>query len=180
MSRIGKKAITVPEQVTITLNGTQVVVKGPKGELQFETHAGITVRVEESKIFVDRKNDDRQTKAFHGLDRSLINNMVLGVANGFKKTLELVGTGYRVTKKGKGVSLAVGYSHTVDYQAPTEVVLDVEGNTLIHVSGIDKRIVGQVAAEIRAIRPPEAYRGKGVRYQGEVVKTKPGKTAKAA
>ena len=180
MSRIGKKAIKIPEQVTVSLNGTQVMVKGPKGELSFDTHANITVNIEENNIFVKRGNDDRQTKAFHGLDRSLIRNMVVGVSEGYKKTLELVGTGYRVTKKAKGVSLAVGYSHAVEYEAPTSIQLDVEGNTIIHVSGIDKHKVGQVAAEIRAIRPPEAYRGKSVRYQGEVVKTKPGKTAKTA
>lgn len=180
MSRIGKKAITIPEHVTVQVNGASVVIKGPKGELQFVTHPGITVEVEDNKVVLNRKNDEGQTKAFHGLDRSLINNLVIGVSQGFKKTLELIGTGYRVSKKGKGVSLAVGYSHTVDYEAPEGIQIDVEGNNLIHVSGIDKQLVGHVAANIRAIKPPEVYLGKGIRYQGEYVKTKPGKTAKAA
>lgn len=178
MSRIGRKPISIPDSVTVTVNGDHVVVKGSKGELNFDMHKGISAKVNDGKLTVERANDERQTKAFHGLDRSLLQNLIEGVSQGFKKTLELVGTGYRVQKKGQGVSLAVGYSHTVEYEPSKDVQVDVEGNNIIHVSGIDKHEVGQVAAEIRGVRPPEPYLGKGIRYQGEYVKTKPGKKAK--
>lgn len=180
MSRIGRKKITIPAGVTVTVSAEAVVVKGTKGELTHSLPTGIKVQVVENEIEVTRTNDERETKALHGLMRSLVNNMIIGVSEGFKKTLELVGTGYRVSKKGQGVQLAVGFSHPVDYTPLVGVTLDVEGNNLIHVSGADKQKVGQVSAEIRAIRPPEPYRGKGIKYSDEVVRRKPGKTAGAA
>jgi len=180
MSRIGSKSISIPAGVTIQVNGSLVSVKGPKGELSQNLTPGITISVEENELKVSRKNDDRQTKAFHGLVRSLLNNMITGVAEGYKKTLELVGTGYRVTKKGQGISLAVGFSHQIDFQSLPGVTVDLEGNNVIHVSGIDKQAVGQVAADIRGIKPPEPYQGKGIRYRDEVVRRKAGKAAKTA
>lgn len=177
MSRIGKKAITLPAGVTVTDEAGIIIVKGPKGELRQELKKGISLSIEDGKVVVARKNDERQTKAFHGLIRSLVNNMIIGVTQGYKKSLELVGTGYRVTKKGQGVSLAVGFSHTVDYAPKPGVTIDIEGNTIIHISGIEKQSVGQAAAEIRGIRPPEPYQGKGIRYKDEVVRRKAGKTA---
>lgn len=180
MSRIGTKPISIPTGVTVQVNGSEVVVKGPKGELKVLTQPGIGVRVVDREVVVERANDVKQTKAFHGLVRNLIKNNVIGVTEGYKKTLELVGTGYRVAKKGQGIALSVGYSHQVDYTAPIGVTLDIEGNNIIHVSGIDKQAVGQVAAEIRMVKPPEPYQGKGIRYQGEVVRRKAGKAAKAA
>ena len=180
MSRIGTKSIEIPAGVTVQVNGTEVVVKGPKGELKVNSQTGISVKVVDNQIVVERANDEKQTKAFHGLIRNLIKNNVVGVTEGYKKTLELVGTGYRVTKKGQGISLAVGFSHQVDYTPPVGVIVDLEGNTIIHISGIDKQAVGQVAAEIRMVKPPEPYQGKGIRYQGEVVRRKAGKAAKTA
>lgn len=177
MSRIGSKPVKIPANVTVTVNGDSVSVKGAKGELQQVIVPDITVKVEEGRVVLERKNNEGQSKAFHGLVRSLIQNMVLGVSEGYKKTLELVGTGYRVTKKGQGISLAVGYSHTVEFVPLKGVTVDIEGNNVVHVSGIDKQMVGQVAANIRAIRPPEPYQGKGIRYRDEVVRRKAGKTA---
>lgn len=180
MSRIGRKIIVLPTGVTLESDVSSVKIKGPKGELVQSITPGITIKVEDGGILVERANDERQVKAFHGLMRSLVQNMVVGVSEGYKKSLELVGTGYRVTKKGQGISLAVGYSHQVEYKAPQGVTIDIEGNNLIHVSGINKQMVGQVAAEIRGVRPPEPYQGKGIRYSGEAVRRKAGKTAKAA
>ncbi|MEO8581314.1 MAG: 50S ribosomal protein L6 [Patescibacteria group bacterium] len=180
MSRIGSKPIKIPAGVTIEVNGTEVVVKGPKGELKQTIVSGITIKQEEGMLVFTRKNDQKQTKAYHGLVRSLLNNMLEGVSQGYKKTLDLVGTGYRATKKGQGLSLAVGFSHTVEFTPLAGVLLELEGNNVIHVSGIDKQAVGQVAANIRAIRPPEPYQGKGIKYRDEVVRRKAGKTAKTA
>ncbi len=177
MSRIGKKPVSLPAGVTVSVNGQEITVKGPKGELKDTLKQGISVEVENDKVIVARADDERQTKAFHGLVRSLVNNMIIGVTKGYQKTLELVGTGYRVQKKGQGLSLAVGYSHTVEYGAQQGITLDIEGNNIIHVSGINKQQVGQVAAEIRGVRPPEPYQGKGIRYRDEVVRRKAGKTA---
>lgn len=180
MSRIGSKPVKVPAGVTVQVNGSEVMVKGPKGELKQTMAPGITITQEGDELVFKRGNDEKQTKAFHGLVRSLVNNMLEGVSTGYKKTLDLVGTGYRVTKKGQGISLAVGFSHTVDFMPLAGVTLDLEGNNVIHVSGIDKQVVGQVAANIRAIKPPEPYQGKGIKYRDEVVRRKAGKTAKAA
>lgn len=180
MSRIGSKPVKIPAGVTVQVNGSEVMVKGPKGELKQTITPGITIAQEGDELVFKRINDEKQVKAFHGLVRSLVNNMLEGVSTGYKKTLDLVGTGYRVTKKGQGISLAVGFSHTVDFMPLAGVTLDLEGNNVIHVSGIDKQIVGQVAANIRAIKPPEPYQGKGIKYRDEVVRRKAGKTAKAA
>ena len=179
MSRIGQKAITIPSGVTAQVSETEVVVKGPKGELKVGMLPGITVTVADQQIQVRRTNDERQTKAFHGLIRSLLNNAVIGTHEGYKKTLKLIGTGYRVAAKGQGLTLSLGFSHPVDVAATPGVKLTVEGNDQIHVEGIDKHAVGQVAANIRKIRPPEPYKGKGVRYSDEVVKKKAGKAATA-
>lgn len=179
MSRIGSKPTKIPAGVTVALNGQTVVVKGPKGELKQQINPEITLVVDGDQVSFSRANDEKHVKALHGLIRSLVQNMLVGVSEGYKKSLDLVGTGYRVTKKGQGISLAVGYSHTVDYTPPQGVLVEVEGNNAIHVSGIDKQAVGQAAANIRAIRPPEPYQGKGIKYRDEVVRRKAGKTAKA-
>lgn len=179
MSKIGKKFIQIPAGVSVTLVDGQAEVKGPKGSLQVKIPSGIKVIVEDSVIKVTRENNQRQTKAFHGLVRSLLNNAVIGVSQGYKKVLKLVGTGYRVAAKGKNLELSVGYSHTVSFEPPTEVSVKVEGNDTIVVEGIDKQLVGEVAANLRKIKPPDAYKGKGIRYEDEEVHTKPGKTTSA-
>ncbi len=177
MSRIGNTPIPVPNGVTVTVQGDVVSVKGSKGELTTQIQSGIKVKVEDGQVVVSRKNDERQTRAFHGLVRSLIENNVVGVSEGYKKTLKLVGTGYRVAAKGAGLSVSVGYSHPVDINTVPGVELKAEGNDTIHISGIDKQKVGQAAADIRKIRPPEPYKGKGIRYEDEVVRRKAGKAA---
>lgn len=177
MSRIGNTPITIPSGVTVTIAEGKVTVKGTKGELSVELLKGIKVEQKDDKIVVSRTNDERQTRAFHGLIRSLIENHVTGVTEGYKKTLKMVGTGYRVATKGAGITLSVGFSHPVDFSAPAGVSIKVEGNDTIHIEGIDKQAVGQVAANIRKIKPPEPYKGKGIRYEDEVVRKKAGKTA---
>jgi len=177
MSRIGRKIITVPTGVTVTVTPELITAKGPKGELKVQMLSGVTVEVKPEGVSVARTNEERQTRAFHGLIRSLVNNMVIGVGTGYKKTLKLVGTGYRVTVKGQGLSLALGFSHPVEIAALPGVKFTVEGNDTIHIEGIDKQLIGQVAANIRKVRPPEPYKGKGVRYSDEVVRKKAGKTA---
>lgn len=179
MSRIGKKAIVIPQGVTISVEQRQAVVKGAKGSLNVPIMEGITVAQKENEIHVSRANDERKTRAFHGLVRSLLAGAVEGVSVGYKKTLKLVGTGYRVSAKGANLQVTVGFSHPVDIVAVPGIKLSAEGNDTMHVEGIDKNLVGQVAANIRAIRPPEPYKGKGIRYENEVVRTKPGKTATA-
>lgn len=177
MSRIGRKAITIPSGVTAQVSGNEVVIKGPKGELKVPVLPGITVTVAEGSLNVSRTNDERQTRAFHGLIRSLLLNSVTGVSEGYKKTLKLIGTGYRVAMKGQGLSLSLGFSHPVEVVATPGIKLSIDGNDTIYIEGIDKQSVGQVAANIRKIRPPEPYKGKGVRYEDEVVRRKAGKTA---
>lgn len=177
MSRIGKKPVDIPEGVTVQVQPDGVVVSGPKGQLTAPVFDDITVKVVDGQVEVSRSGDERETRAKHGLLRSLIQNNVIGVTEGYKKTLKMVGTGYRVQNKGNGISLSVGYSHQVDFPTPQGVEIKVEGNDTIHISGSDKQLVGQVAANIRKVRPPEAYKGKGIRYEDEVVRTKPGKTA---
>ncbi len=177
MSRIGRKAITVPAGVTTTITGSEISVKGPKGELKATLLPGIEIKVEDTALMVSRKNEERQTRAYHGLIRSLLQNMVIGVTDGYKKTLKLIGTGYRVSLKGANLSLALGFSHPVDVVAVPGIKLTIEGNDTIHIEGIDKQLVGQVAANIRKIRPPEPYKGKGVRYVDEYVRRKAGKAA---
>jgi len=179
MSRIGKAPIPVPSGVEVTINGRSVAVKGPKGTLSRELPGDITVRQEGDTLVVERPNDERQNRAFHGLARALVNNMVVGVTEGYRKQLEIVGVGYRAALKGSNtLELALGFSHPVVVNAPEGITFETPAPTRIDVIGIDKQVVGQVAADIRAIRKPEPYKGKGVRYVGEHVARKAGKAAK--
>ena len=179
MSRIGKAPIPVPSGVDVTIAGGHVTVKGPKGSLERDLPATITVRQDGDALLVERPNDERQNRALHGLVRSLVNNMVIGVTQGFSKELEIVGVGYRANAKGPGaMELALGFSHPVNITAPEGITFEVPAPTRIVVSGIDKEQVGQVAADIRKWRKPEPYKGKGVRYAGEIVRRKAGKTGK--
>jgi large subunit ribosomal protein L6 len=178
MSRIGRKSISVPTGVDINIDGRTVRVKGPKGELSHTVAEPITVERDGGELHVNRPNDERRAKELHGLSRTLVANMVVGVTEGYRKTLEISGTGYRVTAKGKDLEFALGFSHPVLVPAPDGITFTVERPTLFHVAGIDKQQVGEVAANIRKIRPPEPYKGKGVRYQGEIVRRKAGKAGK--
>lgn len=175
MSRIGKMPIAIPQGVEININGQHVSVKGPKGELSLEVSEPIKVVVEENEIVVTRPDDEQTSKALHGLSRTLIANNVHGVSQGFQKNLEIVGTGYRAVAKGSGIELALGLSHPVVVDPPAGVTLQVEGQNKIIVTGIDKQAVGEVAANIRKLRKPEPYKGKGIRYEGEYVRRKAGK-----
>lgn len=183
MSKIGKKTIEIPEKVTIEVTdggiyGNQVIkVSGPLGELTQDLRPGINVEVEGNVLTVTRKDDAKVTKSYHGLYRTLISNMINGVISGYEKKLEIQGVGYRGVQKGKGLELSLGFSHKVEYNPPENVDVKMIDDTNITVSGIDKQLVGQVAAEIRQLRKPEPYKGKGVRYLGEQVKRKAGKTA---
>jgi large subunit ribosomal protein L6 len=176
MSRIGKKRVTVPQGVTLDLQGQVVAVKGPKGELRRTLHPEMQLALADGVLTVARPSEDKKHKALHGLTRTLVQNMVDGVAKGFHKTLEIQGVGYKAEAKPYGVNLIVGYSHPVKYEAPKGIKISVESNTTVKVEGADKEVVGQVAAELRAVRPPEPYKGKGIRYQGEQVRRKAGKT----
>lgn len=176
MSRIGKKPIAVPKGVTVAVDGHHVTVKGPKGELQRTVPAEMKVTLENGEILVQRPSDITRHRALHGLTRSLLANMVDGVTSGFEKKLEIHGVGYKAESLPKGIRLVVGYSHPVEYTAPAGVTIVVEKPTLVTVEGIDKEKVGQVAAELRRVRPPEPYKGKGIRYVGEHVRRKAGKT----
>src|SRR3954454_7848216 len=179
MSRIGRSPIAVPSGVDVTLSDGRVSVKGPQGTLERVIPGDITIRQEDSTLLIERLNDERHNRALHGLTRSLVNNMVMGVTAGFTKELEIVGVGYRATAKGPGqIELALGFSHPVIVDAPDGVTFEVPIPTRIAVRGIDKETVGQVAANIRKIRKPEPYKGKGVRYAGEYVQRKAGKAAK--
>ena len=175
MSRIGNKPINIPSGVSIERIGTEVVVKGSKGELRQMIDPEIVVRQENETIVIERASDEREQRALHGLTRALIANMVTGVHDGFTRTLELVG--YRLQAQGKSVNLQLGFSHPVIVEPMEGVAFEVEGNNRLHISGIDKQIVGEQAARIRRLRPPDAYKGKGVRYAGEQVRLKPGKSA---
>ncbi len=177
MSRIGKKHIKLPAGTSVTIGKAEVAVKGPKGQLTSPLMPKISVRQEGETLILDRADEEKQTRAYHGLCRSLLNNAVVGVSDGFKKQLEIQGIGYRAAVKGTAVELQLGYSHPIVYPIPEEISISVEKNTLITVEGIDKQQVGQVAAEIRAMRPPEPYKGKGVRYVGEYVRRRVGKAA---
>ena len=180
MSRIGKMPVAIPKGVTVDLDGSHITVKGPKGELERSLHPEMTVGMEEGQIVVTRPSDQKRHRALHGLTRSLINNMVGGVSEGFSKSLEIHGVGYRAEAADSGVTLFVGYSHSVNYVAPDGVAITVEAPTKLKVEGIDKESVGQAAAEIRKVRPPEPYKGKGIRYVGEHVRRKAGKTGAKA
>ena len=179
MSRVGKSPIPLPAGVTVSVADRRVTVTGPQGSLDRELPGAITVRQEDSTLLVERPDDQRHNRALHGLTRSLVSNMVIGVTTGFKKELEIVGVGYRATAKGPDrLELALGFSHLVPVEAPPGITFEVPVPTRVTVKGIDKELVGQVAANIRKVRKPEPYKGKGVRYAGEVVQRKAGKAAK--
>jgi large subunit ribosomal protein L6 len=177
MSRIRKKPVPVASGVKVAVNDRHVQVEGPKGKLELNVHPAITVKYDDAKkeLVVTRPDDERHTKALHGLTRSLINNMIVGVSVGYKKSLEIQGVGYKVEQKGKSLVFSVGYANTIPLTIPTGVAVQLEGPTKVHLSGPDKQAVGQFASDIRRIRKPEPYKGKGIRYEGEVVKIKPGK-----
>lgn len=179
MSRIGRKPIPVPADVEVHIEGTRVRVKGPRGELERSFHPDMRIELQDGQLVVSRPTDHRHHKALHGLTRALLNNMVIGVKEGFRKELEIEGVGYRAEKQGDSLVLFVGFSHPVLVVPPPGITLSVEerGRRIV-VEGIDKQLVGQVAAEIRAWRPPEPYKGKGIRYAGEVVRRKAGKAGK--
>lgn len=178
MSRIGKLPVTVPAGVDVQIDGALVTVKGPKGTLTHTIPAPIQVVVEDGSLVVSRPNDERASRALHGLTRTLLNNIVVGVTDGYEKKLEIVGTGYRVTAKGSSLEFALGFSHPVIVEAPEGITFQVETPNRFSVLGIDKQLVGEVAANIRKLRKPEPYKGKGVRYAGEQVKRKVGKAGK--
>ncbi|OCL27824.1 50S ribosomal protein L6 [Orenia metallireducens] len=175
MSRIGHKPVAIPEKVEVTIDGNVVKVKGPNGELQQVVNPRMDIKIEDNELTVTRPTDSKVDKSMHGLTRSLIVNMIEGVTEGFKKALELNGVGYRALKKGSNLELQVGYSHPVVIEPPEGIDFEVEKNKVI-VKGIDKQLVGQVAANIRAVRPPEPYKGKGIKYVDEVIRRKEGKT----
>lgn len=177
MSRVGSAPVPIPSGVDVKVDGQVVTIKGSKGQLQKTFSEKVTVAVEGDEVVVTRSDDERESRALHGLTRALVNNMVGGVSEGFEKRLELVGVGYRASLKGKALQLLVGFSHPVDIPAPEGIELEVPENTQIIVRGIDKELVGQVAADIRSVRPPEPYKGKGIRYEGEYVRRKAGKAA---
>jgi large subunit ribosomal protein L6 len=178
MSRIGRLPIDVPAGVDVKIDGQAVTVTGPKGELSLTVASPIEVKLEENQVLVTRPDDERASRSLHGLTRTLINNQIIGVTEGYSKGLEIVGTGYRVAQKGSAVEFALGFSHPVTVEPPAGITFTVEGNNRLTVAGIDKQAVGEVAANIRKIRKPEPYKGKGVRYAGEVVRRKAGKAGK--
>lgn len=178
MSRIGKKPVTLPQGVTATVNENNITVQGPKGSLEFKFNNELSISINEQELIVERPSDSKQHKMIHGTTRAIINNMVVGVSEGFIKKLQLVGVGYRASMQGAKLVLAVGYSHPVEMEVPQGLTVEVPKNTLINVSGIDKQLVGEFAANIRTVRPPEPYLGKGIRYVDEYVRRKEGKTAK--
>ncbi len=179
MSRIGKMPVAVPKGVDVKLADGHVSVKGPKGELSLDVHPSMKVIVDEAEIRVERPSDQKEHRALHGLTRALIANMVQGVTEGFSKTLEIIGVGYRAEMKGTKLGLSLGYSHPIEYEPVAGVNIECPNQTTVVVSGADKQKVGQAAAEIRSLRAPEPYKGKGIRYQGEHVRRKAGKTAGA-
>ncbi|RBP62390.1 LSU ribosomal protein L6P [Brevibacterium sanguinis] len=178
MSRIGKNPISVPTGVEVTIDGQDVSVKGPKGELSVTISEPISVSLDEGVVTVSRPNDERESRSLHGLSRTLVNNMIIGVTEGYSKALEIVGTGYRVQAKGSNLEFALGYSHPITVEAPEGISFSVDGQTKLAVHGIDKQLVGETAANIRKLRKPEPYKGKGVRYAGENVRRKVGKAGK--
>ncbi|MFQ5582881.1 MAG: 50S ribosomal protein L6 [Calditrichia bacterium] len=177
MSRIGKLPIDIPAGVDIKIEGDEVFVKGPKGELSYKYNPGLTLEIEEGKMHVKRPSDERQWRALHGLTRTLINNLVVGVSAGFTKTLIIEGVGYKAEKKGDFLVLNVGYSHPIYFYPPPGITIETPQPIRIVVSGIDKVLVGEVTAKIRSFRKPEPYKGKGIRYEGEYIRRKAGKTA---
>jgi large subunit ribosomal protein L6 len=180
MSRIGKQPVSIPDGVSVELQGTRVSVSGPKGSLEQDVHPRMKVTVEDGAVRVERPTDDRLDKSLHGLTRTLISNMVVGVTEGFEKRLEIQGVGYRAALQGSDLELQVGYSHPVRFEAPEGIQFEVPAANRIVVRGIDKQQVGEIAANVRKVRKPEPYKGKGIRYEGEYVRKKAGKAAKAA
>ncbi|GAB3392661.1 50S ribosomal protein L6 [Humibacter soli] len=178
MSRIGRLPIDIPTGVDVKVDGQDVTVKGPKGELSLTVAQPIQVKIEENRVLVSRPDDERTSRSLHGLTRTLINNQIIGVTQGYSKGLEIVGTGYRVAQKGSSIEFALGFSHPVTVEPPAGISLTVEGNNKVTVAGIDKQAVGEAAANIRKIKKPEPYKGKGIRYAGEVVRRKAGKAGK--
>ena len=178
MSRIGRMPIDIPTGVTVTIDGQDVAVKGPKGDLSLRIKEPIVAEMVENQIVVTRPDDERDSRSLHGLTRTLINNQIIGVTQGFQKSLQVVGTGYRLASKGQGVELQLGFSHSITVEPPAGITFTVEGNDKLTVSGISKQAVGEVAANIRKLRKPEPYKGKGVRYEGEHVRRKAGKAGK--
>ncbi|HZT21774.1 MAG TPA: 50S ribosomal protein L6 [Verrucomicrobiae bacterium] len=176
MSRIGKQPVAIPPKVKVDVNGRKIHVEGPKGKLDWELPRRTSLKVADGKIIVSRDGDDAEAKALHGLSRALVNNMVKGVSEGFVKKLEIQGVGFKAAVQGKVVNLTLGYSHPIHYEIPDQIKVTVEENTKLTVEGPDKMLVGKVAAELRAFYPPEPYKGKGVRYLGEHVQRKEGKT----
>jgi large subunit ribosomal protein L6 len=179
MSRIGKLPISLPQGVAVDIRGSEVTVKGPKGELYRSFHPAMSIAIKDGRIVVSRPGDQKIYRALHGLTRSLLANMVEGVDKGFEKVLDIVGVGYRVQKTGEKLVLQIGYSHPVEISSPPGISLVTEGANRIKIQGIDKELVGNVAHRIRAIRPPDSYKGKGIRYSGEVIRLKAGKAGKA-
>jgi large subunit ribosomal protein L6 len=177
MSRIGKKPIVIPKGVTLNIKDATVSVKGPKGELAMPVHPNMSVSMENEELVVKRPNDHKENKALHGLTRALIQNMIVGVTDEYKKVLDIVGVGYRAEMKGKNLLINIGYSHPVFFMPPDEVTVVTPTQTQIVITGIDKQLVGSVASKIRSIRKPEPYKGKGIKYQNEVIVRKAGKTA---
>ena len=178
MSRIGNKVITIPSGVEVKVDGQKITVKGPKGTLEREIHKNISIIMQENEIKLTRKDDEPENRSLHGLTRSLINNMIIGVTEGYSKELQINGVGYRVAKQGNNLNLTLGYSHPVIFNAPEGITFDVPNPNTIIVKGIDKELVGQTAAVVRTKRPPEVYRGKGIKYADEVIRRKVGKTGK--
>jgi large subunit ribosomal protein L6 len=179
MSRIGRLPITVPSGVTVNIKESQVTIKGPKGEISQAFVPDMAIKLENSVLTVERPSDSKQHRALHGLTRSLLNNMVIGVTKGWERNLEIVGVGFRAEKTGEKIVLRVGFSHTIEVEPLPGITLGIEGPTRIKVNGVSKEDVGEMAANIRGIRPPDAYKGKGIRYAGEKVRIKPGKAGKA-
>jgi large subunit ribosomal protein L6 len=179
MSRIGRLPITIPSGVTVNIKDSQVTIKGPKGEIKQTFVPDMAIKLEDGKLIVERPSDSKQHRALHGLTRSLLNNMVTGVTKGWDKSLEIVGVGFRAEKTGEKIILRVGFSHTVEVEPLPGITLGIDGPSRVKVSGVNKEDVGEMAANIRGIRPPDAYKGKGIRYVGEVVRIKPGKAGKA-
>jgi large subunit ribosomal protein L6 len=179
LSRIGKKPIEIPKGVNVSKEGNVVKVKGPKGELNQKIHSNISVEIEDNEIVVTRPDDSKQNKSLHGLTRALLQNMVTGVNSSYKKELEIVGVGYRAELKGKNLLLNIGYSHPIYFAPPETITFETPSQTQIVISGVDKQLVGQVAAKIRSFREPEPYKGKGIKYVGEHIRRKAGKTAGA-
>jgi large subunit ribosomal protein L6 len=175
MSRIGKKPVSIPKGVTVTLNGSKITVKGPKGELSRSLPAAMLVSMKDNEVVVERPSEENEHKALHGLTRTLVANMVEGVTAGFSKQLEIIGVGYKAEQRPYGLQLSLGFSHVIEYRAPAGIKLTAPQPTQVNIEGANKEMVGQVAAEIRSYRPPEPYKGKGIKYAGEQVRRKAGK-----